>query len=136
MVGGRSRMGDSTKARVSGRPGLPTSGREVGGRRGERRKTVRCRTVGTGRMPGAPLVGSELSTSGVLLDHPMSITLALLIPTILLAQAPPREDDPTINYQPRSVEGFTVFVNRRLLEHKSQADETLSELTSQLRKIT
>jgi hypothetical protein len=43
--------------------------------------------------------------------------------------------DPTSAYEKRSVEGFTVLVNRRVLEHKEEAAEALKEVNARLEKI-
>jgi hypothetical protein len=43
--------------------------------------------------------------------------------------------DPTSAYSERSVQGFTVLVNRRVLEHKKDAAEALKEVNAQLGRI-
>ena len=43
--------------------------------------------------------------------------------------------DPTSAYAKRSVQGFTVLVNRRVLEHKKEAAEALKEVDAQLGRI-
>jgi hypothetical protein len=53
------------------------------------------------------------------------------IPTLATADGP----DPTSAYAKRSVQGFTVLVNRRMLEHKQEAAEALKELDAHLGRI-
>jgi hypothetical protein len=55
----------------------------------------------------------------------------LAIPTPATAGGP----DPTSAYAKRSVQGFTVLVNRRVLERKKEAAELLKELDAQLGRI-
>ena len=58
------------------------------------------------------------------------LTLAA-IPTPATAGGP----DPTSAYAKRSVQGFTVLVNRRVLEHKQEAAEALKEMDAELGRI-
>jgi len=51
------------------------------------------------------------------------------------AQAPARAYDPTTAYQRRTVQGFTVLVNKNLAGHEDVADAVYLELTTQLRAI-
>jgi hypothetical protein len=55
----------------------------------------------------------------------------LAIPTSATAGGP----DPTSAYAERSVHGFTVLVNRRVLEHKKEAAEALKAVDVQLGNI-
>jgi hypothetical protein len=55
----------------------------------------------------------------------------LAIPTPATAGGP----DPTSAYKERSVQGFIVLVNRRVLDHKKEAAEALKEVDSQLGRI-
>jgi hypothetical protein len=55
----------------------------------------------------------------------------LAIPTPATAGGP----DPTSTYTRRSVQGFTVLVNRRVLEHKTEAADALKEVSAQLGRI-
>ena len=59
-----------------------------------------------------------------------ALLTSLAIPTPATAEGP----DPTSAYAKRSVQGFTVLVNRRLLEHKEEA-EALKELNAHLGRI-
>ena len=65
---------------------------------------------------------------------------ALITPLILFlaAQAPTsaRPFDPTSAYQERDIQGFTVLVNRHLLEHQREANAAIRELESQLRRVS
>jgi hypothetical protein len=56
---------------------------------------------------------------------------------LLAAQAPTRARpfDPTSDYEERDMQGFAVLVNRRLLEHKREANAALRELASQLERV-
>ncbi len=60
-----------------------------------------------------------------------ALLICLAIPTLAIAAGP----DPTSAYTKRSVQGFTVLVNRRLLEHKQEAAETLKEVDAALGRI-
>jgi hypothetical protein len=61
----------------------------------------------------------------------LSALIFLAIWTPATADGP----DPTSAYAKRSVEGFTVLVNRRVLEHKKEAAEALTEVDAQLGRI-
>jgi hypothetical protein len=66
----------------------------------------------------------------------MSYQLSTL--SLLLALPPPppvQQADPTSAYERRTVEGFTVLVNRRLLEHPQAAEDAMEEVALQLRRI-
>jgi TPR repeat protein len=60
-----------------------------------------------------------------------ALVISLAIPTPATARGP----DPTSAYKERSVLGFTVLVNRRVLEHKEEAAEALKEVNAQLGRI-
>jgi hypothetical protein len=60
-----------------------------------------------------------------------ALLTALAIPKSVIAGGP----DPTSAYAERSVQGFTVLVNRRVLEHKEEAAEALKEVDAQLGRI-
>jgi hypothetical protein len=56
---------------------------------------------------------------------------------LLTAQVarPARPFDPTSDYREHNIQGFTVLVNRHLLEHEREADAAISELMSQLERV-
>jgi hypothetical protein len=60
-----------------------------------------------------------------------ALLTSLAIPTPATAGGP----DPSSAYAKRSVQGFTVLVNRRVLEHKQEAAEALKELNAHLGRI-
>jgi hypothetical protein len=60
-----------------------------------------------------------------------ALLTSLAIPTPAIAGGP----DPTSAYAERSVQGFTVLVNRRVREHKKEAAEELKEVDAQLGRI-
>jgi hypothetical protein len=62
-------------------------------------------------------------------------TCAVLIFLAIPTPATAGEPDPTSAYEKRAVEGFTVLVNRRVLEHKKDAAEALKEVNAQLGRI-
>lgn len=69
---------------------------------------------------------------------PLGLTGAVINPLLLLAAAAPvaeRPFDPTSAYEVRTVQKFTVLVNRRLLGHEREAAEVLDELESQLKNV-
>lgn len=71
----------------------------------------------------------------------MSLRFAVLATSAALllvkAEEPAaRPFDPTSAYEPRTVHGFRVLVNKRLLEHEGEAQEVLAELGSQLEKVS
>jgi hypothetical protein len=56
---------------------------------------------------------------------------------LALAMCLPQVDsDATSTYQSRDVEGFSVLVNPRVLEHEAEATEAIAELKKQLAAIT
>lgn len=60
-----------------------------------------------------------------------ALLTSLAIPISATAAGP----DPTSAYAERSVQGFTVLVNRRVLEHEKEAAEELKEVDTQLGRI-
>jgi hypothetical protein len=60
-----------------------------------------------------------------------ALIASLVIPTVAAATDP----DPTSAYTKRSFHGFTVLVNRRVLEHKKEAAEALKEVDAALGRI-
>ncbi len=60
---------------------------------------------------------------------------ALLIFLAIRTPATAGGPDPTSAYAKRSVQGFNVMVNRRVLEHKKEAAEALEEVDAQLGRI-
>ena len=60
-----------------------------------------------------------------------ALLTSLAIPTPATAGGP----DPTSAYAVRPVQGFTVLVNRRVLEHKKEAAEELEAVDAQLERI-
>jgi hypothetical protein len=72
---------------------------------------------------------------------PRIVALALSVLSIASwasAQGPgvKRPIEPTSSYQVRTIHGFRVLFSARLLEHKSEADEVLDELSKQLEAIS
>jgi hypothetical protein len=60
-----------------------------------------------------------------------TLLISLAIPTPATAGGP----DPTSAYTKRSIQGFTVLVNRRVLDHKKEAAEALEEVNARLERI-
>ncbi len=60
-----------------------------------------------------------------------ALIASLAIPIPATAGGP----DPTSAYSKRSIQGLTVLVDRRVLEHKKEADEAIKEVDAQLGRI-
>lgn len=64
--------------------------------------------------------------------HPHILFLLLVVSSPVLQNGAEKK----LPYEERTVEGFTVLVNKEVLAHDKEAKEALKELRSQLRKIT
>jgi hypothetical protein len=60
---------------------------------------------------------------------------SVAIVLVLARAAAPAPFDPTSSYEKRTVHGFSVLVNPRLLEHEAEAAEAFEELDAQLGRI-
>lgn len=63
------------------------------------------------------------------------VFITWLLASAAQGQATPHPGHSFSDYKEQTIQGFHVLVNKELLEHKSEADEVLGELSAQLEKV-